>query len=203
MKSILFSAVACLFLLNANAQKTTAPKAAATAVAPTATVATKFFTKTGKAYFSASSSMEKIEATNNKTTAVIDLTAGKIEVKMLVKTFQFEKALMEEHFNENYMESGKFPNATFAGDIADAKSVNLAKDGTYPVKVKGKLTMHNVTKDIETTASITVKGGAVVSAKSEFIAKMADFKIDIPGAVKDKIAKEAKISLDFALQPLK
>jgi polyisoprenoid-binding protein YceI len=195
MKSILFSAITCLFFFTANAQKT--------ATAAAAAASSKFFTKTGKTYFSATSSMEKIEATTNKATAVIDLTAGKIEVKLLVKTFHFEKALMEEHFNENYMESGKYPNAGFAGDITDAKSVNLAKDGTYPVKVKGKLTMHNVSRDVETTATLTVKGGAVVSAKSELVAKMADFKIDIPGAVKEKIAKEAKISLDFALAPLK
>lgn len=187
MKKIIFSALACLFLLNVQAQNN----------------ASKFFTKTGKAYFSASSPLEKIEATTNKSTAVIDLAAGKIEVKLLVKTFHFEKALMEEHFNENYMESGKYPNATFVGDIADAKSVNLAKDGAYPVKVKGKLTMHNVTKDIETTASIQVKGGAITSAKSDLVIKVADYNIAIPGAVKDKIAKEAKISLDFTLQPLK
>ena len=187
MKKIIFSALTCLFLTNIDAQNS----------------ASKFFTKTGKAYFAASSPLEKIEATTNKATAVIDLTAGKVEVKLLIKTFHFEKALMEEHFNENYMESGKYPNATFTGDIADAKSINLAKDGTYPVKVKGKLTMHNVTKDVETTASIAVKGGTITSAKSEFMVKMADFKIDIPGAVRDKIAKEAKINLDFVLQPLK
>jgi polyisoprenoid-binding protein YceI len=195
MKSILLSAITCLFFFTANAQKT--------ATAAAAAASSKFFTKTGKAYFSATSSMEKIEATTNKATAVIDLTAGKIEVKLLVKTFHFEKASMEEHFNENYMESGKYPNAGFVGDITDAKSVNLAKDGSYPVKVKGKLTMHNVSRDVETTATLTVKSGAVVSAKSELVAKMADFKIDIPGAVKEKIAKEAKISLDFALAPLK
>jgi polyisoprenoid-binding protein YceI len=192
MKKVIFLALSCLFVLNVNAQKTA-----------TAATTSKFFTKTGKTFFSASSPLEAIEATTNKTTAVIDLSAGKIEVKLLVKTFHFEKALMEEHFNENYMESGKYPNASFIGDIVDAKSVNLAKDGTYPVKVKGKLTMHNVTKDVETTASLVVKGGAIVSAKSELVTKMADYKIDIPGAVKEKIAKEAKISLDFALQPLK
>jgi polyisoprenoid-binding protein YceI len=168
-----------------------------------APASSKFFTKTGKTYFSASSPLEKIEATTNKSTAIIDLAAGKVEVKVLVKSFHFEKAAMEEHFNENYMESGKYPNATFAGDITDAKSVNLAKDGTYNVKVKGKLTMHGVTKDAETTAVLTVKGGAIAGAKTELITKMADYNIAIPTAVKEKIAKEAKISIDLALQPLK
>jgi polyisoprenoid-binding protein YceI len=196
MKKIILSAFALILMFQAIAQTSTAKAAAATN-------ATNFFSKTGKAYFSATSSLEKIEATTNKTTAVIDLAGGKVEVKLLIKTFHFEKALMEEHFNENYMESGKFPNATFAGDIADAKSVNLAKDGTYNVKVKGKLTMHGVTKDVETTATLTVKGGALTGAKTEFVTKMADYKIDIPTAVKEKVAKEAKINIDLALQPLK
>lgn len=165
--------------------------------------ASKFFTKTGKVYFSATSSMEAIEATTNKTTAVIDLAAGKMEVKLLVKSFHFEKALMEEHFNENYMESGKHPNATFVGDIVDAKSVNLAKNGNYNVKVKGKLTLHGVTKDVETTAIIGVAGGAVVSGKADLLIKVVDYNISIPTPVKDKIAKEVKISIDLALQPLK
>ncbi len=197
MKKIILSAFALILICQAIAQTGTAKAAAA----PTAS--SKFFTKSGKAYFSATSSLEKIEATTNKTTAVIDLAAGKVEVKLLIKTFHFEKALMEEHFNENYLESGKFPNASFAGDIVDAKSVNLAKDGIYVVKVKGKLTMHNVTKDIETTAAVTVKGGAATGAKTEFVTKMADYNIAIPTAVKEKVAKEAKISIDLALQPLK
>lgn len=187
MKQIIFSITACLFFTNTNAQA----------------VAAKNFTKTGKVYFSATSSMEKIEATTNKAMAVIDLTAGKMEVKLLVKSFHFEKALMEEHFNENYMESGKYPNATFVGDITDAKSVNLTKDGTYKVNVKGKLTLHNMTKDVATTADIVVKGGAAISAKSDLTILVADYGIAIPGAVKDKVAKEAKLSIDLGLQPLK
>jgi polyisoprenoid-binding protein YceI len=197
MKKIILSAFALMFMFQAIAQS------GAAKVATTPTASSKFFTKSGKAYFSATSSLEKIEATTSKSTAVIDLGTGKVEVKVLIKSFHFEKALMEEHFNENYMESGKFPNAIFVGDITDAKSVNLAKDGTYNVKVKGKLTMHGVTKDVETTAAISVKGGAATGAKTEFVTKMADYNIAIPTAVKEKIAKEAKISIDLVLQPLK
>lgn len=164
--------------------------------------AQQFFTKTGTIYFDANSPLEKIEATTNKGTAVIDAGVGKIEVKMLVKSFHFKSALMEEHFNENYMESHKFPQAMFVGDIADIKSVNLQKDGTYKVNIKGKLTMHNVTKDVTTQAVLTVSNKAITEAKANFKVLVADYGIAIPAAVKDKIAKEAKIDVDMKLQPL-
>jgi polyisoprenoid-binding protein YceI len=183
MKKILFGALALVFTLNLSAQK--------------------FFTKEAKVSFDATSSLEPIAATTNKGTLVIDATAGKLEAAVLVKGFHFEKALMEEHFNENYLESGKFPKATFAGDIVNKGDINLKKDGDYNAKIKGKLTMHGATKDVETTAKLTVKGGAIVSASAAFVATMEDYKIAIPGAVKDKIAKTAKISVSGNMQTLK
>jgi polyisoprenoid-binding protein YceI len=164
--------------------------------------AQKFFSKDAKVYFSATSSMEKIEATNTKGTLVLDATSNKLEAAILVKGFHFEKALMEEHFNENYLESGKFSKATFAGEITDMKTVNMAKDGDYKVTVKGKMTMHGVTKDLTTTATISVKGGAIVNSKTSFKVLMADYGVAIPGAVKDKIAKEAQIDVEAKLLKL-
>jgi polyisoprenoid-binding protein YceI len=183
MKKVILSLFSLVLLTNLSAQK--------------------YFSKDAKINFSATSSMEKIEATNNKGTLVIDAASSKLEAAILVKGFHFEKALMEEHFNENYMESGKFSKATFAGDITDLKAVNMAKDGDYKVNVKGKLTMHGVTKDITTTATITVKGGAVAAGKTSFKVLVGDYGIAIPGAVKDKIAKEAKIDVEASLQKMK
>jgi polyisoprenoid-binding protein YceI len=165
--------------------------------------AQKVFSKTGTIYFDANSPIEKIDGTSNKGTGVIDIASGKIEVKMLIKSFKFQKALMEEHFNENYMESLKYPDAVFVGEIADIKNVNLTQNGTYKVNVKGKLTMHGVTKDVTAPGSITVKGGTIAEAKSNFKILIADYGITIPSAVKDKIAKEAKIDVSFNMQPLK
>jgi polyisoprenoid-binding protein YceI len=165
--------------------------------------AQKFFTKDGNVAFDANSPLEKIEAKTNKGTLVIDAATGKLESAVLVKGFHFKSALMEEHFNENYMESGKFPKATFAGQIADFATVNLKKDGVYPITVKGNMTMHGVTKPVEAKGTLTVKKGAITEAKAAFKVLMADFKIDIPSAVKDKIAKEAKIDFSGTLQPLK
>ncbi len=183
MKKVILSVFSLVVLSNLSAQK--------------------FFSKDAKVYFSATSSMEKIEATNNKGTLVIDAASSKLEAAVLVKGFHFEKALMEEHFNENYMESGKFAKATFAGEITDMKTVNMAKDGDYKVNVKGKMTMHGVTKDVTTTATISVKGGAIAAGKTSFKILVSDYAIPIPSVVKDKIAKEAKIDVEAILQKMK
>ena len=185
MKKSVFSAIALLLVLNLSAQK--------------------FFTKDAKINFDATnaSSPEKIAAVNPKGTLVIDAATGKMEAAVLVKGFRFEKALMEEHFNENYMESNKFAKATFSGDVVDfKKNVNLTKDGDYTATVKGKLTMHGITKDVETKGVITVKGGKITASKSSFKAPLADYKIDIPSVVRDKIGNDAKIDISGTLQPL-
>ena len=186
MKKFIFSAIALCLVLSASAQK--------------------FYTKDAKIGFDATSttSPEKIAAVNPKGTLVVDMATGKMEAAVLVKGFHFEQALMEEHFNENYMESNKFAKATFAGDIVDfKKSINLAKDGDYTATVKGKLMMHGITKDVETKGVFTVKGGKITAAKSSFKAPLADYKISIPGVVRDKIANDAKIDISGTMQLLK
>ena len=105
----------------------------------------------------AASSPEKIEGINRTVTCVVDTKTGNMQFAVLMKGFEFERALMEEHFNENYIESDKFPKAEFKGTIVDNDKVNYAKDGTYTVKVKGKLTMHGETKDVETEGKLTIQ----------------------------------------------
>jgi polyisoprenoid-binding protein YceI len=133
---------------------------------------------------------------------VIDLASGKMEILVLVKGFHFKRDLMEQHFNENYMESGKFPKANFVGELVNPKSLDLKKDGTYNLDLKGKLTMHGVTRDVSSKANFVVKSG-VATAKTDFKVLVADYNIQIPSLVKDKIAKEAKISVNLNLQPMK
>ena len=109
---------------------------------------------------------------------------------------------MEEHFNENYMESGKFPKSEFKGKITNLADVNFAKDGEYAVKVAGNLTMHGVSQPVTADGTITIKGGKI-SAKSKFIVKLADFKIDRPSVVADKISEKATITVDASYEPKK
>jgi polyisoprenoid-binding protein YceI len=163
--------------------------------------AQKFFTRDAKVTFNSNTPLEKIEAVNKSGTAVIDTKTGRMEWKVLIKNFLFEKALMQEHFNENYMESSKFPNATFKGDIANVGSVDFGKDGKYPVTAKGKLNIHGVERDVEIPGTITVSGGTV-KVNSNFTVAVADYGISIPAVVKDNIAKQINVGVDAALSAM-
>jgi YceI-like domain len=164
--------------------------------------AQKYFTKTGKISFFSKTSMENIEAHNKSVTCVVDTKSGAVAFSVLMKGFEFEKALMQDHFNENYVESSKYPKAEFKGTITNNSDVNYTQDGVYTTKVKGKMTLHGVTKDVETTGKITVKGGKVI-ATSDFVLLLSDYKITIPSVVKDNISNSIKIMVDCTLEPLK
>jgi YceI-like domain len=163
----------------------------------------KYFTKNGKILFKCTKSpLEKIEAANKGTTCVLDSKTGNMQFAVLMKGFEFERALMQEHFNENYVESHKFPKAEFKGQVANNNEINYTKDGTYPAKVKGQLTLHGVTKQVETTGNVTVKNGKIV-AVADFIIQLSDYNISIPSLVSDKVSNTVNINVDCNLEPLK
>lgn len=164
----------------------------------------KFYTKNGQINFDAtsSSSPEKIEGINRTATCVMDAKTGNIQFAVLMKGFAFERALMEEHFNENYVESNKFPKAEFKGEIKDNDEINYLKDGTYTMKVKGKLILHGESNDVDTEAIIIIQNGKI-STTADFSVKLSDYKISIPGLVADKISKTVKIKVSCTLEPLK
>jgi len=162
----------------------------------------KFFTKSGKIGFYSKAPLESIEAHNKSVTCVLDAKTGNLQFAVLMKGFEFEKALMQEHFNENYVESHKFPKAEFKGQITNTGDINFNKDDSYPVKVKGKLTIHGETRDVETDGTITVKDGKM-GANADFTIELEHYKIEIPKIVKDNISKTVKISIDCSLEPLK
>ncbi len=185
MKKILLGLLCFVFALNSKAQE-------------------KYFTKTGKINFKATapSSPEKIEGLNKSVTCVIDSKTGAIQFSALMKGFEFERALMEEHFNENYVESTKYPKAEFKGQITNNEDVNYIKDGVYAVKVLGKLTMHGETKDVATDGKVNIKNGKVTVSSNITIA-LADYKISIPSLVADKVSKTVTISVDCNLEVFK
>ncbi len=157
--------------------------------------AQKFYTKNGAVSFYSKTTMENIEATNNQVLSVLNMPAGDLQFSVLIKSFHFKKALMEEHFNESYLESDKYPKASFKGKIADVSKVNLTKDGIYTVSVTGDMTMHGVTKSIRTPATITVAAGKV-AAKANFNLTLADYKIVIPAMSKSNISETIKVTVD-------
>lgn len=152
----------------------------------------KYFTKAGKISFFSKSAMENIEAVNNKVVSVLDLATGQLEFAVLMKGFEFEKALMQEHFNENYVESDTYPKAIFKGTVENSKAILLTTDNVTTVKVNGTLTMHGVSNPVNTTATITVKSG-VVAASCNFSITLVDYKIIIPAIVAEKINKKIAV----------
>ena len=154
--------------------------------------AQKYFVRDGKISFYSDTPIEKIEAQNNSATSVIDAETGKMEFAVLIKAFQFEKALMQEHFNENYMESSQFPKAKFKGEITNLEEIDFRNDGTYAADINGELTIHGVTQEVTVTGIFVVTDGQL-NAKANFKILVADYGIKIPAVVRENIAKEVEV----------
>ena len=163
--------------------------------------AQRYFAKNAYIKFHSDSPMEKIEAVNNTGSTVFDLTSGRVEFAALINAFQFDRALMQEHFNENYMESGKYPKATFKGAIENYSVLDLTKPGNYKVMVSGDMTMHGVTNKIKVPAEVKVEAGGL-SSETHFKIKCEDYKISIPSVVRDKIAKEIEVTVKTKYIPM-
>jgi len=159
----------------------------------------KYFSKNATIQFNGGTSLEKIEGVSSTANTVVDAATGQIEFAVLVNGFRFEKALMEEHFNENYLESTKYPKSTFKGQIENPSAIQWTKPGSYKTQIKGKLTLHGVTKDISVPGEFTVSA-AGIQGKSNFKVKCEDYGIKIPSLVRDKIAQEINISVNSNYQ---
>ena len=151
-----------------------------------------FVTRNGYIGFFSKTPFENIKAENRQVNAVIDLAKKNIAFAALMKGFLFPKALMQEHFNENYVESDRYPKTSFTGSYTG--DVDPGKDGTYYIKVNGNLTLHGVTRSIEVPATLDVKEGKL-TGKTNFRIKPADYNIKIPALVKDKIAQQVDVTV--------
>ncbi|MDO3624763.1 YceI family protein [Mucilaginibacter sp. BT774] len=147
-----------------------------------------------------SAPIEDIEANTTTGVSVYNPGTGELEFSIPIRSFHFPKALMEEHFNENYIESDKFPKATFKGKIQER--IDVSKDGTYPVTVTGDFQVHGVTQPRTITGNLKVSGG-VVTMTSEFMVKCADHHIDIPQIVFHHIAESIRIRVSATYTTLK
>lgn len=159
-----------------------------------------YTTRTGLIGFYSKTALEDIKADNKQVYAVIDAGKKNLAFSLLMKGFLFERALQQEHFNENYVESDKYPKAGFSGMYSG--EVNIQKDGSYPVNVKGNLTIHGVTKSIETPAMLEIRSGRLIGT-SKFNISPEDYAITIPSIVRDKIAKQVTISIQIDCTPSK
>ena len=159
----------------------------------------KYFSKTGKVSFYSEAAMENIEAHNASASTVLDAATGALEWGVLIKGFAFDKALMQEHFNENYMESATYPKAKFKGKIDQPGKINFAKDGVYQVNVTGQMEIHGVTRTVTAPATFTIKNGSL-SAKSRITIAIADYGIEVPKVVADKVAEKVNIDISADYQ---
>lgn len=162
----------------------------------------KYYTKNGKISFFSATSVENINAINKSVVCLLDSKTSDLQFAVLQKGFEFKKALMQEHFNSDFVESDKYPKSEYKGMIVNNDAVNYNVNGTYPVNVKGKLSIHGVTRDIETPGTITVKDGKLIT-NCTFNVLLADYNISIPGFYRDNISKSIKISVDCSLEVLK
>ena len=162
----------------------------------------KFYSKNARISFFSNTPLEDIEAKSKTAVAVLDKKTGALQFSLLIKGFEFENEEMQEHFNEHYLESDKFPKSEFKGQIINNSAINYSKPGSYPAQVKGQLTMHGVTKEVQTTGVVKVDGTGLTTT-STFNIAVADYGIKIPSLVKDKIAKSVKITVDAKMDPLK
>jgi hypothetical protein len=159
----------------------------------------KYMTKSGSMSFEASQpSFEPIEATHSAVSALLNADTGELAVLALVRGFRFPLALMEEHFNENYIESHQYPKTSFKGSILNFDS-NALSNQPRTVQLTGELSMHGVTKLISVSATIT-KSDEQITLTSSFSVKTSDFGIKIPSLVRKQIDENVQVEVSLSLQ---
>jgi len=159
--------------------------------------AQKYFTRTGITQFEASEkAFEPVEAINKSTTAIFDANTGQVAAQVFIAAFQFDNALMQEHFNENYMDSHQYPKAIFKGELKDFSKNKLTSDSSFDLD--GTLTIKGIEKEIHTKVYLKEENNRLY-VTTNFLVKPEDFDISIPSIVRDKIAKQIQISIAYEL----
>jgi polyisoprenoid-binding protein YceI len=160
--------------------------------------AQKYAAEKSEITFFSEAPMENIHARNKKSVALLDLSSGQLVFSAPVNAFQFEKGLMEEHFNEKYMETHKYPKSTFQGSIMN---FNPGKTGVQQVTAKGKLDLHGVTKEIEVPGTAEITSDKKIVIKTSFNVRLKDYNISIPQLLWQNIAEQVEVKLDFTFKP--
>ena len=150
--------------------------------------------------FFSESPLENIEAINKAAKPILSTATGDVQIKIPMKGFVFPKPLMQEHFNENYIESEKFPDAFFKGKFNE--QIDYTKDGEYKVTATGKITIHGVEKDKTIDGTLTVKSGQII-LETKFNIHVADFNIKVPSLYVKNVAEDVSVKLNATLEPFK
>ncbi len=161
----------------------------------------KWFSNSGYINFISETQLLNIEGENTKAVTFLRPSTGEVAFAMRMTDFTFELPLAREHFNENYIESHKYPNASFKGKITNNETVSYSANGIYPVFVSGEITIHGVTQAINEKAILTVEGGDKISGFSTFMLKPENFKIKVPRLVRDKVAETISVTVKVDYKP--
>lgn len=181
MRTVSFILILCFSLLKLQAQE-------------------NYITRNGQISFFSSTPLEDIKAINNEVASVLNRKTGSVQFIVLIKSFQFRKAAMQDHFNgKDYMDSDRYPKAELKGTITNMSNVDFSKDGNYPVTVEGTLSMHGVSNKIKSAGNIIVKGSTITAA-AVFTIKLVDYKISVPTIVSKKIAEKVEVTVNCNYQ---
>jgi YceI-like domain len=158
-------------------------------------------TRDGKIYFNPNKNQSNKEysAESKEATAIFKVESAEVALLVPMKTFHFNNALLEEHFNENYLHTNKFPNATYKGKLIGFDKSMLGKDGTYNISSEGKVDMHGKTQEFKAPVTLVVKGG-VATFTCSFTIKAVDHDIDIPALVKPKLSEATPLIATIAFK---
>ncbi|ULQ53442.1 YceI family protein [Flavihumibacter fluvii] len=157
----------------------------------------RYITRNGIARFYSRTDLEDIAAENKQVMAVLDPDSRLIAVSMLMKGFLFKKELMQDHFNENYVESDRFPKAIFEGTFAE--TIDISENAVTKLLFKGKLSLHGVSREVALPATVVVKNG-IISGNAEFQLVPEDYQIRIPNLVRDKISRKVDVFISVDLK---
>lgn len=157
----------------------------------------RYRTTSGEIRFNASTPLEDIDAVNNQVNAIINAETGDFAVVLLIKDFSFRRKLMQEHFNENFMESEDYPKAYFRGRILNFTR-RSPSSGPMELRVEGELTIHGVSRRVATTATLH-QSGDKVHMVSKFIVHPEDYRIEVPSILFNKIAEEVKVVVNLEM----
>ena len=158
----------------------------------------KYLTRNGYIKFYSEAPIENIEAVNNEVNSALDIKTGDFVFKVNMKKFEFEKSLMQEHFNENYVESDKFPYSIFTGKIKNINSIDFSKNGSNLIEVQGDLTIHGKTKKISQKGTLEISNN-VITGNAVFMISLDDYKIKIPKVLFYNIAETIEITVNVKL----
>jgi len=159
-----------------------------------------YFTRTGHIYFISQTEIIDIDAHHRQVGSFLNTKTGELVFTLLMKSFEFSLPLAEEHFNENYVESEKYPKSSFKGKILNHSDIDWSADATVAVRVEGNLEMHGVVKPIKADGELDISKGAI-RAKSEFVIALDDYKIKVPSIVADRVAPLIPIKVEMVYHP--